>query len=241
MNFTFKVFTIAILALSLTFMQCISCPIGWIPHDQLCYKAITGVKATWSVARDMCRNVSGTLVLPTTTEENDFIWDIFRAQYLNDSGGLWLGCSRPEVEGGAWICPKTSALKEFTSWAAHQPNGGNCMVMWYFRSAVWADVKCDVERSIMCERDVCPQYGGHCHIASQDAGPGCLLGHAIEVVEISSPIQCCALCSKNPLCRSFNLRGKMCEINDVKRADLNIGELVSTNEICYYYEINKLP
>ena len=49
--------------------------------------AFTGAKAAWLIARDMCRNASGTLVLiPTPTEENDFISDIFRAQYLNESG-----------------------------------------------------------------------------------------------------------------------------------------------------------
>ena len=59
----------------------------------------------------------------------------------------------------------------------------------------------------------------HCFaVANKPSGhhaqPYCLLGHTFKEIAIKSPMQCCLACAKDPNCRSFNLSGRMCQLNN---------------------------
>jgi cysteine-rich repeat protein len=97
--------------------------------------------------RALCQGYSGTLVVPESASEDQWI----RSTALGVAGQTyWIGID-DEQKDGSFVKPDGSPVT-FFAWAAGQPNGGNsqsCVIM-NTASAGWNDRACSEAHGVIC-------------------------------------------------------------------------------------------
>ena len=211
------------------------CPYGWHEFSQSCYEMVTDTRLDWYAARQRCLNAGSDLVVPNSKSENEFIWNLTKELIKETVPGknIWLGCT---YNGGHWTCINPNKYNNQNSKV--NGSGFGCAVLMY-KLGEWNFVECSPPslRLFLCERKRCTQPV-RCFTLTTDpyqATPYCLLGHTFKETIIQNPIQCCLACSKDPNCHSFNLSGKMCQLNNVTISQVD-GDKKSVMENCVYYE-----
>ena len=210
------------------------CPTSeWIYRNGFCYLIHDKPKLTWSDSRKMCQSLGGDLVLPRSQEENDFVYRKLLPGYVHDSiytDNAWLRC---RFIDNKWDCSDDPS--DYTNWSTITPKIGNCAMMRMGENGKWRGMPCSELKRSMCKKPA----GPHCRAITCSAVPGdqprCLTNHTVAEFAIKIPMQCCLACRQSPICRSFNLRGDMCQLNGVIASDV-AEEYFDTVPDCVYYE-----
>ncbi|XP_071792473.1 galactose-specific lectin nattectin-like [Asterias amurensis] len=217
------------------------CPLGWRQFDQSCYMMVIDRPLGWSDAQQACHDVDSQLSIANSQSEDQFMHSL-HLELIQDQSfdhrNVWLGCMNSASDGLVFF---DGGQHDYMNMQDGQDfNATNCCCLKY-KHGQWALLGCQLKRSFICERKMCtpPRRCFSVNPASFDdqATPYCLLGHTFKETIIKNPIQCCLACSKDPNCRSFNLSGKMCQLNNVTISQVNAGNNVMEN--CVYYEMSE--
>ena len=214
-----------------------ACPAGWQTWKGSCYKNVLSNprRCTWQVAKSRCQELGGHLATPNSQDEYKFIWDNAYVDSFGSSSpdiGVWIDCIDEDGEGVLELecIGDTSDVKYRAGWSSSGPGSDrNCVVMSTDRLK-WNYWVCTGEKNVMCERPV-PVYVTRSMTCSAVANDRCLLGHTFETLSVRGRLQCCQACHNDQRCRSFNLKGNQCELNDVSYDD-NL-----TDGNCVHYEL----
>ena len=216
------------------------CPYEWRQFGQSCYKMVNDTPLNWFQARQVCLDAGGDLAIPNSKMENEFIWkmqlDILKGYSLPKN--MWLGCTYGIEATRKWKCYGDDRT-EYQNWElGKQLMNGTCSTIRKY-SGYWGSTNCStVKKRVLCElsRNKCLAPLRCFSKTTKDLNhPYCLLGHIFKETIIQNPIQCCLACSKDPNCRSFNLSGKMCQLNNATISQVDANKK-SGMENCVYYE-----
>ena len=220
-------------------IRSLGCPCGWRQFGQSCYMIVTDTPLNWTQARQVCLDAWSDLAVPNSKTENDFIWKLHKEilkKYVKKLN-MWLGCTCGIEVPGQLKCYNDDQ-NEYQNLDPNKEHANNTCLTIRSSSGYWGNPKCSQEKLFLCERNICP---GHIRCfavnikdSDHQATPYCLLGHTFKETYIQDPIQCCLACSKDPNCHSFNLSGKMCQLNNVTISQVDADKYLKEN--CVYYE-----
>ena len=232
---------VLILMFGIMAIDCIcslGCPYGWTEFGQSCYMMVIDKQLDWHEARQVCLDAGSDLAVPNSEAENEYVWNI-QKETINENDttkGIWLGCSYDIEVTGQWQCYGDDK-NQYNNLRPTQINKTGCVRLLYVNKE-WLSRNCFRERHFLCERRCTTSL--RCFAVTKDSGhhaqPNCLLGHTFKKTLINSPIQCCLACSKDPNCRSFNLSGKMCQLNNATISQVDADKYLVVTENCAYYE-----
>ena len=204
----------------------------WVYQNGSCYLIHDEPLLSWSDSRKMCQSLGGDLVLPRSQEENDFVFhQLLRGWPKHYSSNAWLRCY---FKDNKWNClDHTNYINlntELEKW-------GDCGMMRVNGFGEWRGMDCSELRRSICHASAAKQAGtvtGSCS-ATPHNQPRCLTNHTLTELAIKIPRRCCLACLKNPACRSFNLKGDMCQLNGVVASQVD-EEYFTIVPDCTYYE-----
>ena len=199
----------------------------WTLRGGTCYLVDGGPPRSWHDGRKLCQDRGGDLILPRSREENDFVRRALLPGYVegDKSTNAWLGVlhgdrDRLEFDNGI----KWEFFSETECGTIALSDGGT-----------WRGISCGNRKRTMCQtparRAACTLT---CAAIPRDR-PRCLTDHALAEFRFETPAQCCIACSRAPACRSFNLRGDMCQLNNVTASQVGEGFSRFIHG-CAYYE-----
>ena len=211
------------------------CQIGWKRHNNFCYKMgpFWRAQTNWTEAYDYCHSLGAKLPVPSDLQgDTNFINTTLEAKFHScerpSNLKVWLGCSK-ELEG------KTTCL------ADDQP--GKCQLISLCNMKL-RTTECAVEKKrVLCNYQLQKTPRPlQCQSAFKqddtDTKPSCLLDHTYKDIPLLHPIQCCIACHKDPNCFSFNLSGKLCELNNATISQIDAAKSVIRMDNCTTYNIN---
>ena len=213
------------------------CPYGWRQFGQSCYMIDTDTPLNWYEARQVCLDAGSDLALPNSEAEQDFVWNMEKEQLtdIHFPNNVWLGCKYGMEASGKLEFVDNNQ----NNYNKINTNVTGCCVL-QINGGRWALINCSKERRVMCERTRCTTSLRCFAVTTMDSEhhdqPYCLLGHTFKETIIKSPIQCCLACYKDPNCRSFNLSGKMCQLNNATISQVDADKYLNRRENCTYYE-----
>ncbi|XP_038047129.1 snaclec GPIB-binding protein subunit alpha-like [Patiria miniata] len=216
------------------------CPQNWVRHHQSCYTMYAHSLYDWDQARLVCQQQGGHLAVPNSPGENDFMWRMLNdaIERSNPNRIIWLGCTYMSDNGRVECIGEEKSEYNNLNPGNHLTQPG-CFVLKY-RLGVWDLYNCTGGRPFICERTRC-RTPTRCQAvprmdSSPHAQPRCLLGHAFKETVMTSPVQCCLACSVDPKCRSFNLSGRMCQLNNITASEVDADKYFMPLVDCAYYE-----
>ncbi len=215
-------------------IRSLGCPYGWRQFGRSCYRMVTDTPLSWYQARQVCLDAGSDLAVPSSKTENDFIWSLQEEAKIN----LWLGCTYGIEMPGQLKCYNDDQ-NDYQNWNLNnEETSNNTCITIKKQAGYWGNANCYDKKSFLCERDHCPGRLRCSAVNIKDSGhqatPYCLLGHTFKETITQNPIQCCPACSKDPNCHSFNLSGKMCQLNNVTISQVDADKNLMQN--CVYYE-----
>ncbi len=221
-------------------IRSIGCPYGWRQFGRSCYMMVTDTPLSWYQARQVCLGAGSDLAVPNSKMENDFIWEMQKELVMSKSRphNLWLGCTYGMEVSGQLKCYNDDQ-NEYQNWNPNtEPSSDTCLTI-KKKNGIWGNNDCYQEKRSLCEKNSCPDHLRCFTVAIKDSGHQatryCLLGHTFKETIIQNLIQCCLACSKDPNCHSFNLSGKMCQLNNVTISQVD-AEDKNFMQNCVYYE-----
>ena len=172
------------------------------------------------------------MVLPRSQEENDFVHQMaLQIHKGNSLNHIWIGCY---FKDGQWDCAKDP--DEYTNWSTSYGKVGDCQLMLSYDSGKWRGVPCISDpRRVLCQKSYEPvSRAPTCSAIPRDQ-PRCLADHTLTEFRVRIHVQCCIACLRDPACRSFNLKGDMCQLNSVTASEVD-GAYFNIVQDCAYYE-----
>ena len=129
-----------------------------------CYHADDTITTKWSDARALCQNLGGDLVVITSTEEDDFVYNMAIEQETVTEGKAWIGLKK-SVDDSNWYWVDGTPLEgQYENWGSGEPNnlGGNEDCGHYFNQpGKWNDISCELTGgwaakapTVVCERHI---------------------------------------------------------------------------------------
>ena len=206
----------------------------WTHYGTDCYMIPDGRWGYWADGREFCQSLGGDLVLPRSQEENDFVYQLALTNYkgtINDN--VWFRC---HLKDGQWDCAKDP--EDYTNWSATLESTGNFGIILMQTNGEWRGVTDgpDYLRRIMCQRaQEWVSNGALTCSAIPHGQPRCLADHTLTEFRVRIHVQCCIACSQDPTCRSFNLKGDMCQLNNVTASEVD-GTYFNIVQDCAYFE-----
>ncbi|XP_033646719.1 C-type lectin domain family 4 member E-like [Asterias rubens] len=98
------------------------------------------------------------LFVPDLQSEQDYIWELFLAEFNPTADTfLWIGCNDIEEEGNWQHCPLKGETNAYKNWKYGEPNNaGNedCGNQYMKNNGQWSDVECDRKGFAICELHV---------------------------------------------------------------------------------------
>ena len=192
------------------------CPSSnWMYNMGFCYLIPDVPNLSWSDGRQFCRSRGGDLILPNSPEQETFV----RQQLVDSYDGVefsrtWLRCCSLD-------------------------NPSKCTVLVPEDGTRKDGVNCQLVRRVMCQAGPFPHPQSFaCSMVSRTESH-CLSGHVVSEIKGKTHIQCCVACSLLNNCRSINLKGKMCQLNNVTISGVD-GSFNKAMEDCVYYEYKVL-
>ena len=74
------------------------CPSTWIQWGGNCYNA-TGQALNWAQAKEECVQMGGTMVVPKSESETQFLLQFMPAEAGEQHARIWVNCNDLQVEG----------------------------------------------------------------------------------------------------------------------------------------------
>jgi hypothetical protein len=105
--------------------------------------------ASWSTARDKCKESQYDIVTINSADENGWIYDVGKELGLSQ---WFIGFTDEDAEG-EWVLVDGSRAT-YINWNPAEPNGGsntNCGAMGYYGDGTWDDFTCDQMLAYVCE------------------------------------------------------------------------------------------
>ena len=145
-----------------TLPESVKCATGWTPHSNMCYKKFKE-KATWTSAKENCKNIGGDLVSVKDPETNEFLktfWTMDPVTHTRDRS-FWLGGINTQ-DGGEWKWKWSADSTVFDStvkdnWAKGKPSkrtDENDNYLWLRRDGKWLDDKRKIaRRGYFCQKN----------------------------------------------------------------------------------------
>ncbi|XP_071796384.1 perlucin-like [Asterias amurensis] len=124
-----------------------SCPESWHQWGNSCYRVIES-RVSLSEARDRCRQLGGVLPVPSSSQEDAFIYTLIPKGEL-----VWLDCNDLELEG-RWKCKEGNVEVSYRNWDTGEPNRHNEHCAVYSGKAShngWHDVECNRQEMVICK------------------------------------------------------------------------------------------
>ena len=151
---------------------------------------------------------------------------------------MWLGCTYG-IEVPGQLKRYNDDQNEYQNWNLNnEETRNNTCITIKKLAGYWGNAKCNEKKPFMCEGNICLSRLSCFDVNIKDSDHQetlyCLLGHTFKETIIQNPIQCCLACSKDPNCHSFNLSGKMCQLNNVTISQVDADKYLKEN--CVYYE-----
>ena len=215
------------------------CPFNWQAWGDSCYMNRMFERQTWYDAKTICQTLGGNLATPNSKPEHDFIWEKFRSSFpdRNPGIGFWIDCTDVDMEG-VWVClgDGDTALPYRPGWLTEPPNHDalDCAAVSYHY--LYNDVSCYDQKYVLCKRPAPPRctQSSSCYAVTTEH---CLLNYTINTAIIEHPAQCCIACNASPECRSFNVVGNKCQLNNATRFTVDRAQHFKEEENCIYYEL----
>ncbi|XP_048022578.1 CD209 antigen-like isoform X3 [Megalobrama amblycephala] len=118
---------------------------GWI-YNHSSFYYISSEKKSWNESRSYCTERGADLIIINNKEEQDFVQKNIRGSLV------WIGLTDIDEEGSwKWVDGSTPT---FRCWLTNEPNGQrgeNCAVV---HSTIWADYRCSLAYSWICEKNI---------------------------------------------------------------------------------------
>ncbi len=213
--------------------QRMKCPNDWTPFGRSCYKMFNQL-FQWEEAQRACKNLGSNLAVPNSKDESEFMWEMHKGS--DGSTHMWLGCT--VGLSGVWTCVGGNQT-EYISELSNVAGKSGCFNM-FLKTGSWGPITCTKNRFYLCERPKCtvPVRCYTVNTANHMKPQQCLLGHSFKEITTQSPQQCCLICSKDPKCRSFNLYGKTCQLNNAALSQTGTAD-VGNDINCVYYDYSE--
>ena len=224
---------------SIVLVVAVGCPLGWYDYGDSCYIGLKG-KLTWFDAMRACQRPGGSLIVPNSREEHEFIMKLRDELFREfERRPLWIGCDITDknlrcVEG-------QNGSSVYRNWhprfLADEP-GYFCVYKAGKFNGHLNTANCSKNRFVMCEmphlvRTYCTPFGPDGRIAQR-----CLHGHKIKNLTVKGVSECSQACWAEPRCLSFNLwqegPAKTCELNNAIRSEESP---VNFAEECLFFEL----
>ena len=196
---------------------------SWTYHSRACYLVPDAPLMTWHEGQKLCQDLGGDLVLPIDKDENDVVY-----QTLNGVQSVWLRCL---FKGGTWDCIG------YKQWSVRLKTNGDCAIMVLRDAGRWRGISCNAMKRLMCQAPARPLARSLTCSATPYGRPRCLTDHVLATFRFRSNVRCGIACTRDPTCRSFNLRGGMCQLNNVTASQVG-GEFFKVVPSCAYYEFD---
>ena len=133
------------------------CPSDWHRYGKSCYLMIKD-NMDWYQANRTCAKSRANLFVPDLQSEQDYIWELFLAEFNPTADTfLWIGCNDIEEEGNWQHCPLKGETNAYKNWKYGEPNNaGNedCGNQYMKNNGQWSDVECDRKGFAICELHV---------------------------------------------------------------------------------------
>ena len=191
------------IAVAVACVQARPCQPGQERFGDSCYQLLTGTM-TWDEGNRTCTDMGGSMAVPDSLDEHDFIWNMFTAS--GRSGNLWVGCSLDEE--GRYVNAENGHECNYFRWAPGQPsaNGEDCQHLWAGSGGLLDDTFCYLEVSIMCEFVGLPSISCLREYTGCQMAVHCLTSHSIQDLPAKVPFIMRSVFQGQPRSRSFILR-----------------------------------
>ncbi len=218
------------------------CQVGWKRHSNFCYKTdpVIQQRYNWTEAYDYCKSLGAKLSVPSDLlGDEQLYYKLLQTEYhykcnveVGNNINVWLGCK--ELEGNMKC---SSDDQKHIAAKINQP--GECQMI-SLCSMQMAERNCNDKKRVLCKRQL-QKTSLQCQAAfKQDdtnTMPSCLLNNTYKDIPLLHPIQCCIACYKDPDCLSFNLSGKLCQLNNATIFQSDAVKFVIRMESCVNYNI----
>ncbi|XP_035692283.1 collectin-10-like isoform X2 [Branchiostoma floridae] len=133
-----------------TQQQCSTCPVGYTPFAEVCYKVFTE-KKTYTDAQTHCTNEGGHLAMPKDKATNDLL-DSLTSQASTEVMTYYFGLTFVK-EKNAFKWNDGSDLVGFVDWMLGEPNNhlGGDTSCGAFCLGSWCDVPCSSLWGFVCQ------------------------------------------------------------------------------------------
>ncbi|XP_078671138.1 uncharacterized protein LOC144911186 [Branchiostoma floridae x Branchiostoma belcheri] len=129
----------------------VTCPAGYRPFQQNCFKAFPQTKPDYSWAMKACQAEGGRLAMPKDAATNAFLVQLKNA--VLNSAAFYIGLSDQNAEG-QWRFADGTALGSYNNWNPGEPNNvGNedCATLLPGSGGKWNDLSCSSNLRYICQ------------------------------------------------------------------------------------------
>ncbi|XP_033639379.1 perlucin-like protein [Asterias rubens] len=208
------------------------CPFGWESWGGSCYKLLEG-KPTWPEGFLKCQEIGGEMVLPSSSEENNYLYIL-----SNNSPKVWVNCNDLKIEG-QWDCNDNGG---YVNWVNGEPKGGtreNCALAHF---TAWNDYPCSYKHAnTLCKGN--EVTATQAKLKQWRLLASCLTGHTLREIPTSNVRACAIECDYDPRCHSFNVQHfgtgeRICQLNLRIRSEADHTQFVKSKKpfTCIYGE-----
>ena len=199
-----------------------SCQPGQERFGDSCYQLLTG-EWTWEEGSQTCSDMGGSMAVPDSAAEHQFLWNMFTA---TRSGDLWAGCNE-KVEEGHWVQAGKGQDCGYLAWGEGQPSKSSqrCAQMDdKYAGGLLNDEQCHKDAGVTCEFSAVPSITCLREYADDHVAVRCLTSHFIEDFPAKIPLLQDLLSQRHPQWRSFDLRHenrgeKICQLTGTENLD----------------------
>ena len=112
--------------------------------DESCY-GLSKIDETFSNAKTICNEAKGTLFIPDTEVELDFVRQRIGTEKI------WVGVINPSQDNTNWINAETGSAISYTNWKDGEPDEVEQECVYMNQNGQWHDIKCDKTFGFVCE------------------------------------------------------------------------------------------
>ena len=116
----------------------------------------------WSDAREVCKKLGGDLVVISSAEENDFVYELVMEQQTVTETKAWIGLKK-NTDDSKWYWVDGTPLEgNYQSWGEGEPNnrvGNENCAHFFGQPGKWNDAACEMtgywaskSPTILCEK-----------------------------------------------------------------------------------------
>ena len=139
----------------------LECPDGWESIDSFntnCYLIVADNKKQWSDAKEFCENLEADLFLPTNSNEETMVWDLYQNKG-NVIDRLWIDAIALDPKDPLKYTRSNGKDLIYTNWLSSpkQPNNANSKAFIGISGGnppKWIDAAGPADFDFVCEKDI---------------------------------------------------------------------------------------